>query len=144
VIWTILLIIPSPPFSYLLVIVERGGPGTWFLVAYFLYLIAGSIGFATISSMLYVMEVYEGRSINRIAMYLGFSFYYVGVLLSSVMLGVAGEMGGYEMYLADYPEIKVASVLSSFVYPITFTAFLAVIGIIMIIIALMSSRAQQG
>lgn len=143
-IWTILLIIPSPPFSYLLVIVERGGPGTWFLVAYFLYLIAGSVGFATISSMLYVMEVYEGRSINRIAMYLGFSFYYVGVLLSSVMLGVAGEIGGYGMYLADYPEIKVASVLSSFIYPITFTAFLAVIGIIMIIIALMSSRAQQG
>ncbi|MGC8558537.1 MAG: hypothetical protein ACP5NC_06055 [Nitrososphaeria archaeon] len=144
VIWTTLLIIPSPPFSYLLVIVERGGPGTWFLVAYFLYLIAGSVGFATISSMLYIMEIYEKRTINRIAMYLGFSFYYVGVLLSSVMLGVAGEMGGYEMYLVDYPEIKVASMLSSFVYPITFTAFLAVIGIIMIIIVLTSSRAQQG
>jgi heme/copper-type cytochrome/quinol oxidase subunit 1 len=144
VIWTVLLIIPSPPFSYLLVIVERGGPGTWFLVAYFLYLIAGSVGFAGISSMLYIMEVLEKRSMNRIAMYIGFSFSYIGVLLSSVMLGVAGEIGGYEMYLADYPETRVASLLSSFVYPITFTAFLAVIGIIVIIIALMSSRAQSG
>jgi len=77
-------------------------------------------------------------------MYIGFSFSYIGVLLSSVMLGVAGEIGGYEMYLADYPETRVASLLSSFVYPITFTAFLAVIGIIVIIIALMSSRAQSG
>lgn len=144
VLWTILLIIPFEPFTYLLVVVERGGPGTWFLVAYFLYIIVGSVGFAVISSLLYTIEVQEKRSISEKAMYLGFFLTYTGVLASSIMLGIAGALGGYAMYFADYPEQMIVGLLSSYVYPITATAFLAAIGILIIIITLMLSRAQQG
>ncbi|MGC8661560.1 MAG: hypothetical protein ACP5TZ_03545 [Nitrososphaeria archaeon] len=144
VLWTILLIIPFEPFTYLLVVVERGGPGTWFLVAYFLYIIVGSVGFAVISSLLYTIEIQEKRSISEKAMYLGFFFTYAGVVASSIMLGIAGALGGYAMYFADYPAQMIVSLLSSYVYPITATAFLAAIGIMIIIITLMLSRAQQG
>ncbi len=144
VIWTVMLIIPIEPFSYLLVIVERGGPGTWFLVAYFLYIVVGSLGFAAISSLLYTLEIGEKRSLSRRAMYLGFSFTYAGVVLSSIMLGIAGALGGYAMYFAYYPEQRIVDLLSSYVYPITATAFLAAIGVLIIIITLMLSRAQQA
>ncbi|MDG6927777.1 MAG: hypothetical protein JRN26_03160 [Nitrososphaerota archaeon] len=144
VIWTVLLIIPFEPFTYLLVVVERGGPGTWFLVAYFLYIVVGSVGFAVISSLLYTIEVQEKRGISAKAMLLGFSFTYVGVVASSIMLGVAGALGGYAMYFANYPEVRIVSLLSSYVYPITATAFLAAVGVLIIIITLMLSRAQQG
>ncbi|MEM0097561.1 MAG: hypothetical protein QXY52_03755 [Conexivisphaerales archaeon] len=144
VIWTVLFIIPFEPFTYLLVIVERGGPGIWFLIAYFLYIIVGSLGFAVISSLLYIIEVQERRFISGKAMVLGFSFAYAGVTASSIMMGIAGALGGYAMYFANYPESQIVNLLSAYVYPIAVTAFLAAIGVLIIIITFMLSRAQQG
>jgi len=144
IIWTIIMIIPIQPFSYLLVIVERGGPGTWFLVAYFLYIVVGSLGFAAISSLLYAVEITERKKVNRGSMYIGFSFAYAGVVLSSIMLGIAGALGGYAMYFAYYPEQRIVELLSSYVYPITATALLASIGFLLIIISLITAKAQQA
>lgn len=141
-IWTLLIVTPYPPFNYLLPIMEKGGPGVWLLFGYIVYLISGPIGFGIISSLLKTIEVDEGSRINEKTAKLGFYLSYIGVLCSSVLLALAGSLGGYYMYFAAVSPLKITETLSSFVLPITFTVVLAVAGYFLIIISMMFAKHE--
>ena len=78
-VWTVLLVLPFRPFSYLLPIVEHEGPGIWFLLSYLLFLIVALAGFGVLSSLLYTIEVQENRKPNQLAMLSGFVLLVIGV-----------------------------------------------------------------
>jgi hypothetical protein len=39
--WTVVVVLPWAPFSYLPPIIVGGGPGTWFILGYFLFVAVG-------------------------------------------------------------------------------------------------------
>ncbi len=141
-IWTLLIVIPFPPFNYLLPIMEKGGPGVWLLFGYMIYLIAGPVGFGAVSSLLKTIEVDEGAKVNENTAKLGFYLSYIGVLCSSVMLALAGSLGGFYMYFAAVPPLEISQTLSSFVLPITLTVVLAVVGYFLVIISMMFAKHE--
>ena len=142
ILWTVIIVIPYPPFNYLLPIIEKGGPGVWFLFGYIAYLIAGPLSFGLISVLLKGLEE-EKQRLNEAAVELGFYLSYSGVLCSSVLLAVAGSLGGYYMYFADYPPKVVSSFLSAFVLPTTLTVFLAVVGYLLIVFSMILSEHEE-
>lgn len=141
-VWTLLIVIPYPPFNYLLPIIEKGGPGVWLLFGYMVYLAAGPIGFGIVSSILKSIEIDERSKVNERVAKLGFYFSYIGVLCSSILLAIAGSLGGYYMYFAAFSPSRVSEILSSFVLPITFTVVLAVIGYLLVVFSMMFAKHE--
>jgi len=90
----LLIVIPYPLFNYLLPIIEKGGPGIWFLFGYLIYIIAGPVGFGTVSALIKTIEIDEKAHINEALAKIGFYLSYAGVLLSSILLALAGALGG--------------------------------------------------
>jgi hypothetical protein len=142
-IWTLLIVIPYPPFNYLLPIIEKGGPGIWFLFGYLIYLIAGPVGFGTVSALIKTIEIDENAHINEVLAKIGFYLSYAGVLLSSILLAVAGALGGYYMYFIAVSPSILSSILSRFIIPITLTTVAAVLGYLMILLSMMLAKHEQ-
>jgi hypothetical protein len=141
--WTIAIVIPFAPFSYLQPIMVGGGPGTWFLVGYILYPTVGVGGFASISSFLFVIETYERRNMNRGVMLTGLTLLYGGVLFGCVLLGVAGVSGGYAIII-QHSTVNVAqSVLLPYVTPITIASLAAVAGAAVSIYGMAAAKATE-
>ena len=140
--WTVIIIIPYPPFNYLLPIIEKGGPGVWLLFGYIAYLIAGPLSFGLISVLLKDIED-EKRKLNETVIKLGFYLAYLGVLCSSVLLAIAGSLGGYYWYFAAFSPKFISQFLSSFIMPITLTVFLAVVGYLLIVLSMIFSEYEE-
>jgi len=142
-IWTLLIVIPYPPFNYLLPIIEKGGPGIWFLFGYLIYIIAGPVGFGTVSALIKTIEIDENAHINEALAKIGFYLSYAGVLLSSILLALAGALGGYYMYFVAVSPFILSSTLSQFIIPITLTTVVAVLGYLMILLSMMLTKHEQ-
>ena len=128
VVWTVLLVLPFEPFSHLLPIVEHGGPGTWFLLAYLLFLIINLAGFGVLTSLLYTIEMQENRAPNQSIMLSGYVLLVAGSFSSCILLALGGALGGYAETVNNEPLSQVQSLLSAYVLPITATALMTVLG----------------
>jgi hypothetical protein len=126
--WTLLIILPFPPFSYLPPIMVGGGPGTWFVVAYLVFLAVGTGGFGAFSGFLFTIEVHENRSINSFVMWPAFVLLGIGFAASCVFLALAGAYGGYASAIENASVTSVENLLAAYVYPITASTFMAVVG----------------
>jgi len=126
--WTVAILLPFAPFSYLQPIMVGGGPGTWFLVGYLLYPTVGVGGFAAISSFLFAIETYELRRPNGRTMMAGLALLVGGVLSGCLLLGIAGVTGGYVIVIQHSTVDVTERVLSPYVNVITAASLIAVIG----------------
>jgi len=143
-VWTVIIIMPFQPFSYIPPIMVDGGPGTWFALAYVLYLAIGVGIFSSVSSLLYTIEVHERRVVSSAAMLLGFTLWNVGLVASCVLLGLGGVMGGYASTIGNASEKAVENLLSPFVYPITVAVLVAAVGAVLTLFAMISARARSN
>jgi len=143
ILWTIAIVLPFAPFSYLQPIMVGGGPGTWFLVGYLLYPTVGVGGFASFSSLLFVIETYERRSLNQQIMLTGLILLYVGVLAGCVLLGIAGASGGYAIIVQNSTVNVAQSVLSPYVTPISTASLAAVAGTGLSIYGMAAAKATE-
>ena len=141
--WTIAIVLPFAPYSYLQPIIVGGGPGTWFLVGYILYPIVGVGGFASISSFLFAIETYERRNLNQGIMLTGLILLYGGVLAGCVLLGIAGVSGGYAIIIQHSTVSVAQSVLSPYVTPITTASLAAVAGAGVSIYGMATAKATK-
>jgi hypothetical protein len=127
-IWTTLIVLPFVPLSYLPPIMIGGGPGTWFLIGYVLYLTVGVGGFAALSAILFTIETYERRTLNGKIMLTGLTLLYLGVTGGCILLGIAGATGGYAITIQHATMNAARNLLSSYVNPITTASLIAVAG----------------
>ncbi len=140
--WTVLIVLPFPPFSYLQPIVVGGGAGVWFVMAYLLLIVVGVCGFGWLSNTLYILEVNEGRGLDGRLMLLGFSLLEVGVAATSLLLGVAGVMGGYASTLDGASAEAVHHLLAPFVAPTSIATLIAVGGSAGVIVGMARSTGS--
>jgi hypothetical protein len=141
--WTITIVLPFAPFSYLEPIMVGGGAGTWFLVGYLLYPIIGVGGFASIASFLFMIETYERRKLNHGMMLTGLALLFVGVLAGCVLLGVAGAIGGYTLVIQQSTVNVTQNLLSPYVDPITAASLVAVAGAGVLMFGMATAKATQ-
>ncbi len=139
-VWTVLIVLPFRPFSYVPPIIAGGGPGTWFLFGYILYLTIGLGGFGGLSTFLYTIEMHEYRRINNAEMSIGFILLVLGVTISCILLAVVGVIGGYALTIKSESVTSAQDLLSPFVYPITFTTLVAVVGAALTILAMARAK----
>ncbi len=139
-VWTVVIVLPFPPFSYLPPIVVGGGPGIWLVLAFVLFLVIGIGGFGAMSAFLTTVELHERRTIDGRTMWPALVLLSVGVTGSCLLLGVAGAVGGYA---ADYGTSSVSSIdrlLSPYVDPITTLTLVAVIGAALAVLSMVRAR----
>lgn len=141
-IWTVLIVLPFEPFSSLPPIIVGGRPGTWFLLAFLLYVIIGIGGFGVFSALLYVIETYERRVVDQSTMLLGFVLLNIGVAASCILLALAGGLGGYAMTINNVTQSAAERILNPFIYPITITTLMAVIGAALTLVAMIRAKVS--
>jgi len=139
-VWTVVIVLPIKPFSYLPPIIAGGGPGTWFFMAYLLFLSIGVGGFGGLSSFAYTTEVQEGRLIDSKYMSVGLALVGFGLSATCILLAIAGALGGYVLTINGASETMVQNLLSPYVYPVTTSTLLAVLGAVLAISALVRAR----
>lgn len=144
IVWTAMLVLPFRPFTYLLPILVRGGPGIWFLLAYLLNLTIGVIGSGMLSSLIYAIEIHEKRTINGRIMLSGFALLNTGLIASCILLAMAGALGGYALDIGGASELATEGLLTAYVYPITITAILAMVGAALTVISMIGARAPAA
>jgi len=137
-IWTIVMILPFRPFSELPPIMIGGGPGEWLVVGYLLYIALGGGAFAWLSGLLHVIEKDENREVDSSLMLPGFALLLTGVTASCLALGYAGASGGYAQMNGSMSSLH--QMLSPYLYPITTTAFVAVAGAFLVLLAMIRAR----
>jgi hypothetical protein len=127
-IWTVAIVIPFPPFSYLQPIVVGGGAGTWFMMAYLLFLTVAVVGFAAIASIVFEVETHERRLVNSGIMLTGLILLYAGATIGFLLLGFAGAIGGYALIIEHSTVDATRDMLLPFVNLITGACLVAVVG----------------
>ena len=137
-VWTVLIVLPFVPFSYLPPIIVGGGPGIWLVLGYLLLIVVGVGGFGALSAFLTTVEIYEGRAVDPRTMWPSFVLLLAGVAGSCLLLGVAGATGGYA---SDYGSSgSIDSLLSPYVDPITILTLMAVIGAALAVLSMVRAR----
>jgi len=126
--WTVAILLPFPPFSYLQPIMVGSGAGTWFVIAYFLLLGVAVVGFAAISATVFVIEAHEHRSPNYKIMLIGLVLLYVGTVPGLILLGLAGAIGGYSLVIENSTVSATDILLSPYVNLITAAGLAAIVG----------------
>jgi hypothetical protein len=139
-VWTVFIVLPFRPFSYLPPIIAGGGAGYWFVLSYLLFLTIGVGGFGTFSGLLHTIEVQENRSISSSTMWLAFALLAIGLAGSCALLAIAGVIGGYDLTILGSSGLPVRQQLSPFVYPITATALTALAGAALTLVAMLRAR----
>ncbi len=143
ILWTIAIVLPFGPFSYLQPIMVGGGPGTWLLVGYLLYPTIGVGGFASIASFLFMIETYERRNLTHGVMLTGLILLFVGVLAGCVLLGIAGAIGGYTLVVQHSTVNFTQNLLSPYVDPITAASLVAVAGTGVLMYGMATAKATK-
>lgn len=144
IVWTLAIVLPVAPFSYLPPIMIGGGPGTWFLLGYILYVTVGVGGFAGLSAFLFAIETYERRTLNETVMLIGFVLLYLGLNLGCILLGVAGAMGGYALTIEHNTVTSAQNILSVYVDPITAAVFVAAAGVVLSIYGMVTAAKASA
>ena len=139
-IWTVVIVLPYPPFSYLPPIIAGGGPGTWLVLAYVLFIVVGIGGFGSLSAFLTTVEIHEGRAIDARTMWPALVLLSVGVTGSCLLLGLAGASGGYAATYGASSANSIDSLLSPYVDPITTLTLVAVIGAGLAVLSMVRAR----
>ena len=142
--WTVAILLPFPPFSYLQPIMVGGGAGTWFLVGYLLFATVAVVGFAGVSLLIFVIEAHELRKLNYGVMLAGFVLLYVGSLVGCLLLGIAGASGGYVLLIQQSTVNATQNVLSPYVNPITAASVAAVAGTALTIYGMATAKESKG
>ena len=142
--WTLAILLPLPPFSYLQPIMVGGGAGTWFLVGYLLFATVAVVGFAGVSLLIFVIEAHELRKLNYGVTLAGFVLLYVGSLVGCLLLGIAGASGGYVLVIQQSTVNATQNVLSPYVNPITATSVAAVAGTAFTIYGMATAQESKG
>jgi len=105
-----------------------GGAGTWLLLAYILLLAIAVVGFAAISSLIFVIEAHERRKLNNGIMLAGLVLLYAGTVIGFILLGLAGAIGGYALVIAHSTINATQNLLSPYVNLITAASLAAIAG----------------
>lgn len=127
-VWTVIIILPFQPFSYLQPIMAGGGAGTWFLLAYLLFVTVAVMGFAAISSFVFAIETHERRRLSARLMLSGIGLLYVGAVGGLILLGLAGAIGGYASVIAHSTVNATQNLLTPYVNLVTAASLVAVAG----------------
>jgi hypothetical protein len=141
--WTVAILLPWPPFSYLQPIMVGAGAGTWFVVAYFLFLTIAVVGFAAISSIVFVIETHERRSLDYRVMLIGLILLYAGTVPGLILLGIAGAVGGYALVVENSTVSTINTLLSPYLNPITAACLVAVAGTGFVIYGMCTAKANE-
>jgi len=141
-IWTLVMVLPLEPIPLLLRIIVGGGPGTWFVIGYLLFIIVGFCGFAGLSYIYYMAEK-EGSKINNQLAILGLVLTCIGTIAASIMLQLAGALGGYEYTIMRSPTEKIRSLLEPLVNPLRLFTIMASIGVILQSSAVLFARKDN-
>jgi hypothetical protein len=143
-VWTVTILLPLPPFSYLQPIVVGGGAGTWFLLAYILFLAVAVLTFAAISSLIFVVETHERRRLNSRIMLMGLILLYTGTMAGLILLGFAGAIGGYSLVIEHSTINAAQNLLLPYVNLITAACLAAVAGAGFTIYGIGTAKATES
>ncbi len=136
--WTLIMILPFPPFPIFLRIIVGGGPGTWFMLSYILYIAVGFGGFLGLSFLYFAVE--SERKIHQRLAWLNLLAMYVGVTGAVLTLAAAGALGGYASTIVHSPPETVRLILEPFVDVIRVLCLVAFIGVISGLVAIYPSK----
>lgn len=139
-VWTVTVVIPVAPFSYLPPIIVGGGPGIWFVLAFLLFLVVGVGGFGSLSAFLTTVELHEGRSVNPSTMWPALVMLSIGVVGSCLLLAIAGVVGGYASTFETSSVKTIDSLLTPYTYPITAFTLIAVVGACLAVVSMVRAR----
>ena len=139
-VWTLVMVIPSHPFSYIPPIIVGGGPGVWLVLAYLLFIMVGIGGFGSLSAFLTTVELHEGRTIDPRMMWPALVLLSIGVTGSCLLLAVAGAVGGYAATFETSSGASIDSLLSPYVNPITVLVLIAVVGACLAVVSMARAR----
>ena len=139
-VWTVVVVLPFNPFRYLPPIIVGGGPGVWFVIAYVLFIVVGVGGFGALSAFLTTVELHEGRTINNWTMWPALLLLSFGVVGSTLLLAVAGAIGGYAATFESSSSTSIDSLLSPYVYPITAMVLITVAGAALAVLSMVRAR----
>lgn len=138
-IWTSLIIVPSLNIPK---IITGGSAGTWYVIGYEMYLMAGVIGSAMLAFLYYLVPRFGTKEIKSSLALLNFTLVQIGVLLSSFLLGYAGYVAG-SMRLAEEPTSQIHEFLVNFINPAGIGVIIAVLGFLIGTIALSLSLKKS-
>ena len=139
IVWTVVMVIPYRPFSYLPPIIVGGGAGIWLVLAYVLFVAAGVGGFGVLSAFLTTVELHERRTIDARLMWPALTLLSIGIVGSCLLLAVAGAIGGYAMTLETSVK-SIDELLSPYVDPIIAFVLVTVIGAGLAVLSMVRAR----
>jgi hypothetical protein len=141
-IWTLIIVLPIEPFSLLLRIIVGGGPGIWFIMGYLLFITVGFCGLAGLSYIYYSAEK-EGNKINNQLAVLGLVLTCVGTIATTIMLQLAGAIGGYEYTIMRAPTEKIRLILEPLVNPIRLLVIMTSMGVTLLSTAVLFAKKSD-
>ena len=139
-VWTVIIVIPFDPFRYLPPIIVGGGPGTWFVLAYILFIVVGIGGFGSLSAFLTTVALHENRTVDPKTMWPAIVLLTVGLSGSCLLLAVAGAVGGYAATFESSTVSSIDNILSPYVYPITAMVLVTVVGAALAVLSMVRAR----
>jgi hypothetical protein len=142
-IWSLMIIVPFAPFSFLPPIIVGGGAGAWFALGYVLYIAAGFGSTAALSALLYQVELGEGKRVSGALAGPGLVLLYAGVTSSSLLLATAGYAGGYARSIQHMPDQAIEAMLLPYVNPVSVGVMMAVVGALLTIAAMATASRPK-
>ena len=139
-VWTVVIVLPFAPFSYIPPIIVGGGPGIWLVLAYVLFIMLGVGGFGALSAFLTTVELHENRSIDSRTMWPALVLLSVGIVGSCGLLAAAGAVGGYASTFGTSSAGSIDALLSPYEYPVTALVVVAVIGAALAVLSMVRAR----
>jgi len=143
-VWTVALVLPFSPFSYLPPIIVGGGPGIWLVVAYVLFIVVGIGGFGALSAFLTTVELHEGRTLDPRTMWPAIVLLSIGVSGSCLLLALAGAVGGFAATFETTSVQSIDNLLSPYVDPITTLTLIAVFGAALAVLSMVRARWPES
>jgi len=139
-VWTVVIVLPFAPFSYLPPIVVGGGPGIWLVLGYMLFIVVGIGGFGCLSAFLTTVELHENRTIDPRTMWPALFLLSIGVVGSCLLLAVAGAVGGYASTYGTSSAQSIHDMLLPYVNPIIALTLIAVAGAALAVLSMVRAR----
>jgi hypothetical protein len=141
-VWTLLFVLPIDFSQSLLRILVGGGPGIWLLIGYILFIVVGCLGFIGLSMFILNLDeaVIKSRSTFLIV---GIIMFYVGVIGSTLGLGLAGTLGGYSTTILHAPITNTEAILQPFEKPIQTFLIITVIGVLILVYIFLAAESHE-
>ena len=139
-VWTVVIVLPFVPFSYLPPIIVGGGPGIWLVLGYMLFIVVGIGGFGALSAFLTTVELVENRTIDARTMWPALILLSVGVVGTCLLLAVAGVVGGYASTYGTSSAQSIHDMLTAYVNPSILLTLIAVAGAALAVLSMVRAR----